>query len=171
MTEGGTDGQASECVTPLVATPIFARADPPVPPLPVSPPASDLSSHSQRLPTLLFPAPSFRCSTFRLSPPSFTQSTHIHFFCTRHSKYLDGIITQTTLAHRLLLKAWKLGGQQKQQALLTVLFKGYFEELVNIGDTDVLADAAVRAGLFSRDEVRFLFSFHHLGFFGLWRWV
>lgn len=84
----------------------------------------------------------------------------------RHSKYLDGIITQTTLAHRLLLKAWKLGGQQKQQALLTVLFKGYFEELVNIGDTDVLADAAVRAGLFSRDEVRL---FHPL-LFSLW-WI
>lgn len=86
------------------------------------------------------------------------------FFGTRHSKYLDGIITQTTLAHRLLLKAWKLGGQQKQQALLTVLFKGYFEELVNIGDTDVLADAAVRAGLFSRDEVRlFLHYFSSCG--------
>ncbi len=74
------------------------------------------------------------------------------------SKYLDGIITQTTLAHRLLLKAWKLGGQAKQQALLTALFKGYFECLINIGDTDALADAAVTAKLMSREEVRVLLS-------------
>ncbi|THH02758.1 hypothetical protein EW026_g108 [Hermanssonia centrifuga] len=74
-------------------------------------------------------------------------------------KYLDGIITQTTLAHRLLLKAWKLGGQAKQQALLTALFKGYFECLINIGDTDALADAAVTAKLMSREEaVKFLES-------------
>ena len=75
-------------------------------------------------------------------------------YCSFPSKYLDGVITQTTLAHRLLLKAWKLGGQAKQQALLAVLFKGYFEELVNIGDTQVLADAAVKAGLMSEPEVR-----------------
>ena len=70
------------------------------------------------------------------------------------SKYLEGIITQTTLAHRLLLKAWKAGGQAKQQTLLTVLFKAYFEELANIGDTAVLADVAVKADLMSRDEGR-----------------
>lgn len=52
-----------------------------------------------------------------------------------------------------MLKAWKVGGQEKQQALLTVLFKGFFEELVNVGDTDVLADAAVSADLMTKDEV------------------
>lgn len=67
---------------------------------------------------------------------------------------MDGIITQTTLAHRLLTKAWKLGGSEKQQALLNGLFKSYFEELANIGDTDVLADIAVSASLMTKEEVR-----------------
>ena len=68
-------------------------------------------------------------------------------------KFGDGLITQTTLAHRLLLKAWKLGGQKTQQALLAVLFKGYFEETANIGDTDVLANMAVSAKMMTKDEV------------------
>ena len=71
-----------------------------------------------------------------------------------HRKFIDGIITQTTLAHRLLLKAWKMGGQAAQQAILTLLFKGYFEDLANIGDTNVLADMAVAANLMSKEEVR-----------------
>lgn len=53
-----------------------------------------------------------------------------------------------------MLKAWKLGGQTTQQALLAVLFKGYFEELANIGDTNVLADMAVAAEMMTKDEVR-----------------
>ncbi|GJE94769.1 thioredoxin-like protein [Phanerochaete sordida] len=74
-------------------------------------------------------------------------------------KYMDGIITQTTLAHRMLLKAWQLGGQASQQAFLTVLFKGYFENLANIGDTEVLADMAVDAKLMTKEEaVSFLES-------------
>jgi predicted DsbA family dithiol-disulfide isomerase len=73
--------------------------------------------------------------------------------------YLGGLITQTTLAHRLVLKAWQLGGQKSQQALLTTLFKAYFEKLENIGDTEVLANAAASTGLMSKDEaVRFLES-------------
>ena len=74
------------------------------------------------------------------------------FFGTRHSKYLDGIITQTTLAHRLLLKAWKLGGQQKQQALLTVLFKGYFEELADISASGRQLDDAEWVDLWARHD-------------------
>lgn len=66
---------------------------------------------------------------------------------------MDGIITQTTLAHRMLLKAWQIGGQASQQAFLTVLFKGYFENLANIGDTEVLANMAVDAKLMSKEEV------------------
>ncbi|KAI0687655.1 thioredoxin-like protein [Cytidiella melzeri] len=74
-------------------------------------------------------------------------------------KILDGLITQTTLAHRLLFKAWKLGGQTKQQALLVVLFKAYFEKSENIGDTHILAQAAVTADVLSKDEaIKFLES-------------
>lgn len=74
-------------------------------------------------------------------------------------KFTDGIITQTTLAHRLMLKAWKIGGQNTQQALLSALFKGYFEESANVGDTDVLADMAVTANMLTKEEaVSFLES-------------
>ncbi|KIP05038.1 hypothetical protein PHLGIDRAFT_92714 [Phlebiopsis gigantea 11061_1 CR5-6] len=74
-------------------------------------------------------------------------------------KFTDGIITQTTLAHRLMLKAWKMGGQSTQQALLAALFKGYFEASANIGDTDVLADMAVIAKMMTKEEaVSFLES-------------
>ena len=66
---------------------------------------------------------------------------------------MDGTITQTTLAHRLLLKAWKIGGQATQQAVLTALFKAFFEELTNIGHTNVLADIAVATKLMTREEV------------------
>ena len=45
--------------------------------------------------------------------------------------------------------------------MLTALFKAYFEELANIGETAVLADVAVKAGLMSRDEVGYVFP-------GLW---
>lgn len=74
-------------------------------------------------------------------------------------KMLEGLITQTTLAHRLMLKAWRLGGQAKQQALLSILFKVFFEMSMNIGDTTVLADAAVSADLMTKEEaVKFLES-------------
>ncbi|KAI0806003.1 thioredoxin-like protein [Irpex lacteus] len=74
-------------------------------------------------------------------------------------KILEGVISQTTLAHRLLFKAWKTGGQSKQQALLSRLFKAYFETCENIGDTQVLAKAAVAADVMSLEEaVKFLES-------------
>ncbi|EKM58227.1 uncharacterized protein PHACADRAFT_252397 [Phanerochaete carnosa HHB-10118-sp] len=74
-------------------------------------------------------------------------------------KCMDGIITQTTLAHRLLLKAWKIGGQTTQQAVLTAIFRGYFEDQANIGDTNVLADMAVATNLMTKEEaVEFLES-------------
>ena len=69
------------------------------------------------------------------------------------SKLFDGVITQTTLAHRLLAKAWHLGGQAKQLPLLEGLFKAYFEEGKNVGDIQVLAEVAASAGLLSEEEV------------------
>ena len=70
------------------------------------------------------------------------------------SSLFDGLITQTTKAHRLLLKAWRIGGQEKQLPLLHALFKGYFEEAQNMGDDAVLADAAAQTGVMPREEVR-----------------
>ncbi|KAI0346169.1 thioredoxin-like protein [Trametopsis cervina] len=71
----------------------------------------------------------------------------------------DGVITQTTLAHRLILKAWKTGGQKMQQQVLWALFQVFFVKTENIGDTQVLANAAVEAGMMGKEEaVKFLES-------------
>ncbi|KAH9930029.1 thioredoxin-like protein [Fomitopsis serialis] len=71
----------------------------------------------------------------------------------------DGTITQTVRAHRLSLKALKVGGQQMQQTFLQAINKAYFEENRNIGDSDVLSDLAQAAGIMAKDEaVNFLES-------------
>lgn len=74
-------------------------------------------------------------------------------------KLFDGVISQTTLAHRLMLKAWNMGGQKLQLPLLEELFKEYFVEGNNTGDPQVLAKAASTAGVMSESEtIRFLES-------------
>ena len=50
----------------------------------------------------------------------------------------------TFLAHRLI---WHAGLQDRQDAVVDRLFKGYFEEGLNIGSVSVLAELADRAGL------------------------
>lgn len=60
---------------------------------------------------------------------------------------------QSTLEHRLLLKAYLTGGQVKQQKLLTALFKAFFEEDKDIGAAEVLAGVAEEAGVFEKSEV------------------
>lgn len=50
----------------------------------------------------------------------------------------------TFLAHRLI---WHAGLQGRQDAVVDRLFKGYFEEGLNIGSVSVLAEVADRAGL------------------------
>ncbi|KAI0733661.1 thioredoxin-like protein [Fomitopsis betulina] len=64
----------------------------------------------------------------------------------------EGTITQTVRAHRLSLKALKLGGQQMQQTLLRNINKAYFEDNRNIGDFDVLSDLAQASGVMLKDE-------------------
>ncbi|KAI0077036.1 thioredoxin-like protein [Panus rudis PR-1116 ss-1] len=74
-------------------------------------------------------------------------------------KLWDGVITQTTMAHRLLLKAWKLGGQTLQLPTLEALFKAYFEDGQNMGDVATLARIAAANGVMSEEEaVQFLES-------------
>ena len=60
---------------------------------------------------------------------------------------------QSTLEHRLLLKAYLSGGQDKQQKLLVALFKAFFEQDKDIGDPEVLAEVAQSTGMFDKDEV------------------
>ncbi|KAJ7481465.1 thioredoxin-like protein, partial [Mycena latifolia] len=59
-----------------------------------------------------------------------------------------GLIRQSTDSHRLIGKAYELGGEAKQRAFLEVLFPGYFEHSRDIGDHEFLAEVAVTAGLF-----------------------
>jgi len=65
---------------------------------------------------------------------------------------LNGKMCSTTRAHRLLLKAWKVGGQNTQQNVLVALFKAYFNEVLDISNVDVLATVAQEAGLMNRQE-------------------
>lgn len=50
----------------------------------------------------------------------------------------------TVLAHRLI---WQAGRQGRQDAVVEQLFKGYFEEGLDIGASSVLIELANRAGL------------------------
>lgn len=70
-----------------------------------------------------------------------------------------GLLSQSTAAHRLMLKAWKKGGQRLQQPLLTLLFKAFLEDEKDIGDKEVLAECAEEADVMSKDEaIKFLQS-------------
>ena len=75
------------------------------------------------------------------------------------SKMFHGVIAQTTMAHRLLLKAWQLGGQQLQLPLLNTMFKSYFSDGQNMADEEILAKAAADNGVMSESEVRSSLSF------------
>jgi len=55
----------------------------------------------------------------------------------------------TRLAHRLI---WEADRQNRQDAVVERLFRGYFEEGLDIGRADVLENVAVEAGL-ERDAV------------------
>ncbi|CCM04242.1 uncharacterized protein FIBRA_06409 [Fibroporia radiculosa] len=63
-----------------------------------------------------------------------------------------GTITQTTRAHRLSLKALKLGGQEMQESYLNAIHKAYFEQGKNIGDNDTLAELAQESSVMTREE-------------------
>jgi len=60
-----------------------------------------------------------------------------------------GTIANTLNSHRLIEFADKYG---KQDEVVNVLFRNYFEEEKNLGSIDVLADAAKESGL-DRDKV------------------
>jgi len=64
----------------------------------------------------------------------------------------EGKLCSTVRAHRLLLKAWKLGGQNTQQKLLDGLFKASFEMSLEISNLDVLATIAQEAGIMNKQQ-------------------
>ncbi|KAJ7151402.1 DSBA-like thioredoxin domain-containing protein [Mycena crocata] len=63
-----------------------------------------------------------------------------------------GSIRQTTDSHRLIEKAYLIGGEEKQRVVVEALFAGYFEQEKDVGDHDFLAECAVKAGVFTKDE-------------------
>jgi len=63
-----------------------------------------------------------------------------------------GVMSQTTRAHRLCQKAYKLGGQKLQVPLLCAVFKAHMEDEQDIADINVLADLAANAGTMTREE-------------------
>ncbi|KAF9475110.1 thioredoxin-like protein [Pholiota conissans] len=63
-----------------------------------------------------------------------------------------GVMSQTTRAHRLVQKAYKLGGQKLQVPLLCAVFKAHMEDAKDIADINVLAEIAESAGTMSKAE-------------------
>jgi len=64
----------------------------------------------------------------------------------------NGQLSQSTRAHRLAAKAYIVGGQELQQALIQSYFKAFFEEGKDIGNLDLLGDLAQNVGLMPKDE-------------------
>jgi hypothetical protein len=61
-----------------------------------------------------------------------------------------------------MTKAYEIGGPAAQSALITPIFRAYYEDDLDISDPDVLADAAEQAAIMSKDEVS-LFMRHRRG--------
>jgi len=64
----------------------------------------------------------------------------------------DGIVAQSTLAHRLSVKAYKVGGQEMQGKLNDIVFEAVFADCKDISDVEFLADAAEKVGLMNKAE-------------------
>jgi predicted DsbA family dithiol-disulfide isomerase len=64
-----------------------------------------------------------------------------------------GVVSQTTRAHRLCQKAYKMGGQKLQIPILCAVFKAHMEDGLDIANIGVLADLAESVGLMGREEV------------------
>jgi len=52
-----------------------------------------------------------------------------------------------------MTKAYEIGGPSAQSALITPIFHAYYEDDLDISDSEVLADAAVQATIMSKVEV------------------
>ncbi|KAG2074182.1 thioredoxin-like protein [Suillus decipiens] len=64
----------------------------------------------------------------------------------------DGIVARSTLAHRLAVKAYKVGGQAMQGHLNDILFDAVFVNCQDLSDVEFLADAAEKVGLMNKTE-------------------
>jgi len=63
-----------------------------------------------------------------------------------------GVVSQSTRAHRLSRKAYRMGGAQMQLPYLTAIFRVHLEEAKDIADIDVLSDVAAEIGMMTKAE-------------------
>ena len=54
------------------------------------------------------------------------------------------------------MKAYAVGGEETQQALIQGYFDAYFTEGKDIGDVELLGDLAAKVGFMTKAEVCFL---------------
>ncbi|KAG1747151.1 thioredoxin-like protein [Suillus paluster] len=64
----------------------------------------------------------------------------------------DGIVARSTQAHRLSVKAYKVGGQEMQGKLNDIIFQAVFVDCQDISDVELLADAAEKIDLMNKAE-------------------
>jgi predicted DsbA family dithiol-disulfide isomerase len=84
-------------------------------------------------------------------------SEALHVLIWLHSVW-HGKIGNTHRAHRLILKAWQVGGQTVQQKLLEAIFVSRFEKGENPGDVEVLGRCSEAAGFLSAEQVADFFD-------------
>ncbi len=99
-----------------------------------------------------------RVCTVSCGGPSFPRTSGFVYLITAfaHTPYFSsftGPVSLTIPAHRIMTKAYEIGGPAAQSALITLIFRAYYEDDLDISDPDVLADAAEQAAIMSKDEV------------------
>lgn len=76
----------------------------------------------------------------------------MHMLTSLYSSF-GGPLSTTLNAHRLVSKAYEVAGSAVQSALITLIFRAYCEEDLDINNYQVLADAAEQSGVMSKVEV------------------
>jgi len=64
----------------------------------------------------------------------------------------NGVVSQSTLAHRLSRKAFRMGGANLQLPYLTAIFRVHLQEGKDVGDINVLSDVAAEVGIMTKAE-------------------
>ncbi|KAF7375208.1 Polyketide biosynthesis associated protein [Mycena sanguinolenta] len=64
----------------------------------------------------------------------------------------NGVVSQSTRAHRLSRKAFRMGGADLQLPYLTAIFRVHLQEGKDVGDINVLSDVAAEVGIMTKAE-------------------
>ena len=87
--------------------------------------------------------------------PHLKRRYHKECICLRPCPFSSfaGPVSMTLNAHRLVSKAYEIARSAVQSALITLIFRAYCEDDLDINDHEVLADAAEQSGAMSKVEV------------------